>query len=146
MSVDDSVFTEVDVTILSGNAFDGGSVAIGADEMCGVDGLQGCAPGVWGSGDAFLRESRHLPAPLGESMAADVFQADVECVILLKFFEDREIGLGLAVGPEGFFATVGDEVILQTSPVGDGFVKRLFDPEERDVGDAFVGNRSWFRR
>ena len=84
-----------------------------------------------------LRESRHLPAPLGESVAADVFQADVERVVLLKFFEDGEIGLSLAVGAEGFFATVGDEVILQASPVSDGFVKRFLDPEERDVGDAF---------
>ena len=137
MSVDDSVFTEVDVTALSGDAFDGGSVSIGADEMCGVDGLEGGAPGVWGNADAFLRESRHLPAPPGESVAADVFQADVERVVFLKFFEDGEIGLGLAVGAEGFNATVGDEVVPQTSPVGDSFVKRFLDPEKRDVGDAF---------
>ena len=136
MSVEDSVLTEADVTASSGDAFDGGGVSIGADKVCGVDGLEGGAPGVWGNADAFLRESRYLPAPFGESVAADVFQPDVERVILLKFFEDGEIGLGLAVGAERFCATVGDEVILQTSPVGDGFVKRFLDPEERDVGDA----------
>ena len=136
MSVDDFVFAKVDVAAFRGDAFDRGSVAIGADEMCGVDGLERSAPGVWGNADALLRESRHLPAPLGESVAADVFQADVERVVLLEFFEDREIRLGLAVGAEGFFATVGDEVILQTSPVGDGFVKRFLDPEERDIGNS----------
>ena len=92
---------------------------------------------MWGYADGFLRESRHLMSPLRESVAADVFQADVERMVPLKFFEDGEIGLGLAVGAERFLATVGDEVILQSSPVGDGLVKRFLDPEERDVGDAF---------
>lgn len=77
-----------------------------------------------------------MMAPLGKSVAANVFQADVERVVLLKFFEHGKIGLGLAIGAEGFFATVGDEVIPQTSPVRYGFVKRFLDPEERDVGDA----------
>ncbi len=137
LSVDDSIFAEVDVAAIRGDAFDGGSVSIGTDKVCGVNGLEGGAPSVWGNADAFLRESRHLPAPFGESVAADVFQADVQRVVLLKFFEDGEIGLCLAVGAEGFFATVSDEVILQSSPVGDGFVKRFLDPEERNVGDAF---------
>ena len=46
MSVNDSVLAEVDVTALSGDAFDGGSVAIGANEVRGVDGLEGRAPSV----------------------------------------------------------------------------------------------------
>lgn len=137
MSIDDSVLTEVNITALSGDAFDGGSVCIGADKVCGVDGLEGRAPGVRGSGDPFLGQSRHLPAPLGESVAADVFQADVERVVLLKFFKDGEIRLGFAIGAERFLATVGDEVIPQSRPIGDGLVKRFLDPEERDLGDAF---------
>ena len=46
LSVDDSVVTKVDVTALCGDSFDGGSVAIGAYEVCGVDGLEGRAPRV----------------------------------------------------------------------------------------------------
>lgn len=87
LSVDDKVFTEIDVTALRGDAFDGGSVSIGADEVCGVDGLQRGAPRVWGNADALLGESRHLRSPLGESVATDVFEADVECVVLLQFFD-----------------------------------------------------------
>ena len=77
-----------------------------------------------------------MMAPLRESVAANVFQADVERMVLLKFFEHGKIGLGLAVGAEGLIATVGDEVIPQTSPVRYGFVKRFLNPEERDIGDA----------
>ena len=136
-SVDDSVFSEVDITDLRGCAFDGGRVAITADEVGGVNRLEGGAPVVRRRARALLGESRHFLAPLGKSVTTDVFQADVECVIFLKFFEDGKIGLSLAVSANDFFATAGEEAALQASPVGDGFLKEFFDPKERDVGDAF---------
>ena len=46
MSVDDSVLAKVDVTAIGGDAFDCGSVSVGADKVCGVDGLEGRAPSV----------------------------------------------------------------------------------------------------
>ena len=63
--------------------------------------------------------------------------SNVERLVLLKRFEDGKIGLGFAGCAERLFATVGDEVIRQTSPVGNRFVKRVLDPEKRDVGDAY---------
>lgn len=137
LSVDNSVLAKVDITAFGSHTFDSGSIAISANEVCGIDSFESRAPGVWGNADTLLRESRHLTAPLAESVAADVLQADVERVVLLEFFEYGEIGPGFAVGAERFLTTVSDQIISQTSPVGDGFVKRFLDPEERNVGDAF---------